>query len=388
MNIAILGLGTVGAGVYQQIMAMNNNTDIKIKYGFLKEITKEITEEFNEIKLTTNIEDIFNDNSIDCIVEVMGGVEYPYEIIKRALTNNVNVVSANKDLIALHGKELLELAKNNDCSLFFEAAVAGGIPILRTITKSLANDEIFDIKGILNGTSNYILTKMTQENLSYEAALKQAQELGFAEADPTADVEGIDAARKVAILAMLAFNVNTTLKDVKVEGISNVKDNDIKIASDLSYTIKLIGHTFKNDSSISLYVTPSFVNNNNPLAQVDNELNSVYLEGKYINKLNLVGPGAGSLPTGIAVVSDIIEVAYQKQGNLNGKDIVIPNSTFKINNESLEEYIIFGDEKEVLTLTNQYKIIKNTAYYTNSLDSNKVKDLKEKTNLSIYKIIN
>ncbi|MEG0686636.1 MAG: homoserine dehydrogenase, partial [Erysipelotrichales bacterium] len=341
-----------------------------------------------EIKLTTNIEDIFNDNSIDCIVEVMGGVEYPYEIIKRALTNNVNVVSANKDLIALHGKELLELAKNNDCSLFFEAAVAGGIPILRTITKSLANDEIFDIKGILNGTSNYILTKMTQENLSYEAALKQAQELGFAEADPTADVEGIDAARKVAILAMLAFNVNTTLKDVKVEGISNVKDNDIKIASDLSYTIKLIGHTFKNDSSISLYVTPSFVNNNNPLAQVDNELNSVYLEGKYINKLNLVGPGAGSLPTGIAVVSDIIEVAYQKQGNLNGKDIVIPNSTFKINNESLEEYIIFGDEKEVLTLTNQYKIIKNTAYYTNSLDSNKVKDLKEKTNLSIYKIIN
>lgn len=375
MKIAILGLGVVGNGVYEQIVnhhkkiVLETECDFELSYGLVKEITNEISQQFKELTLTENVDDILNDKTVDCIVEVMGGIAFPYEVIKTALLNKKHVVTANKDLMAVHGYELLKLAKANNCDLYYEASVAGGIPVLRTIMKGLASDYIYDVKGILNGTSNFILTKMTQDKLSYEDALKQAQDLGFAESDPTADVEGIDAARKVAILSSLSYHIDAVLDDVVVSGIANVSAEDIELANLLSYQIKLIGHTKLSKTGVSLSVAPTFINNNHQLAQVNNEMNAVYINGEAIGELMLYGPGAGSKPTGTAVMSDVLEVARNMKSDCNGRDIILPaNNKNVINGEDTQDFIVIGSadsinnlaKELVVTAYNNYLIVTST----------------------------
>ncbi|MDF9867221.1 homoserine dehydrogenase [Bacilli bacterium PM5-3] len=378
MKVAILGLGVVGSGVYKQLLnnikKIEQETEVQfeIAYGLVKEITPPIKKEFSKIKLTTNVMDILDDDSVDCIIEVMGSIDFAYEVIKRALKLKKHVVSANKDLIALHGVELMKLAKENNCDFYFEASVAGGVPIIRSITKGLASDYLYDIKGILNGTSNYILTKMSQDGLSYDDALAQAKELGFAEADPTNDVAGYDAARKVAILAMLCYFVDAKFSDVDVVGIENVSLNDIEFAHKLDCEIKLIGHSHYENGKLSLSVMPSFVSINHQLAMVSYEMNAVYVSGQSIGDLMLFGAGAGSNPTATAVMSDLLEVARNFRCNCNGRDIVIPTNKKEIvNDEEVNKYIFIANDKvlqDILTIVN---VVKHTKDYVISEISRK-----------------
>jgi len=393
MKVAILGLGVVGSGVYNQLINHKEkiekeaNSKFEITCGLVKEITPEIEKKFDKIKLTTDVNEILEDNSVDCIIEVMGGIDHTYEILKKAFNSKKHVVSANKDLIAVHGVELLELAKQNNCDFYFEASVAGGIPILRSIFKGLASDYIYDIKGILNGTSNYILTKMSKENLSYEDALKQAQDLGFAEADPTADVAGHDAARKVAILAMLSYHIDTKFSDVACIGIEDVSSADIMLAHELGYEIKLIGHSHYEAGKVSLSVVPSFVSLNHQLASVNNEMNAVYVSGEAIGNVLLYGPGAGSNPTGTAVMSDVLEVARNMNSNCSGRDIILPYNDKRVDNETVvERYIIISETVKFEEIISPLDY--GEGYLIADLSKKHVDELVEKYNCKAYPILN
>src|SRR5699024_1894036 len=238
------------------------------------------------------------------IIEVMGGVDTAREYILTALKAKKHVVTANKDVIALHGPELEETARENGCDLFYEASVGGGMPVLRPLSDGLVSDRINQVMGIINGTTNYILTKMDKEGESYEDALQKAQDLGFAEADPTADVEGLDAARKMVILARLSFLTNVELDDVDVEGISNVSLTDIEYGKKLNLTMKLIGFAKRTNNEIEVNVKPTFLADSHPLAAVNDEYNAVYVSGEAVGETMFYGPGAGSLPTATAVMSD------------------------------------------------------------------------------------
>ena len=245
---------------------------------------------------------------LDVVIEVMGGIKETKEYLLNALRQGKHVVTANKDLMALHGSELLTVASQNGCDLFYEASVAGGIPILRGLVDGLASDRITQMMGIVNGTTNYILTKMSQSGSSYEDALKEAQELGFAETDPTSDVEGLDAARKMTILATLGFSMHIELNDIKVSGISTVTDEDIRYGKQLGYTMKLLGYAHREGEKVEVSVQPTFLSDNHPLASVQNEYNAVYVYGEAVGETMFYGPGAGSLPTATAVVSDLVAI--------------------------------------------------------------------------------
>ena len=395
MNVAILGLGTVGSGVYHQLtnninkIEIETDTKFDLSYGLVKEITPTIKRKFEKLKLTTNIMDILNDENVDCIIEVLGGIDFPYEVIKRALQNKKNVVSANKDLIALHGVELMKIAKDNNCDFYFEASVAGGVPIIRSVTKGLASDYLYDIKGILNGTSNYILTKMSQEGLSYNDALQQAKDLGFAESDPTNDVAGYDAGRKVAILAMLCYHVDAKFSDVTCEGIENVTENDIKIADSLGYEIKLIGHSHYEGGELYMSVSPSFVSKKHQLANVSYEMNSIYVSGQLIGDVMLFGAGAGSNPTATAVLSDLLEVARNMKCHCNGRDIIIPtNKKEMTHGHRIDKYLFISDEKNLQTVLNTIPVIKHTKdYVISELTGAYARKIASENNCKLYPII-
>ena len=247
ISIGLLGLGTVGSGVvkiienHQEKLMHQVGCPVKVKKILVKNMDKHLSNGVEASLLTTDVDDILNDPEIDIVVEVMGGVDQTKQYLFQALNNKKHVVTANKDLMALYGGKLLKTASENGCDLFFEASVAGGIPILRSITEGLSSDKITKIMGIVNGTTNFILTKMSQNGAAYDEVLKQAQELGFAEADPTSDVEGLDAARKMVILATLGFSMEMALDDVSVQGISGVTEEDIQYGKQLGYTMKLIG---------------------------------------------------------------------------------------------------------------------------------------------------
>ena len=260
-------------------------------------------------KYVTNIDDIVNDESIDIVVELMGGTTFAKDCVESALKHGKSVVTANKDLLAEAGPYLFDLAYKNKVDLRFEASVLGGIPIIRTLYESLGGNHITELVGIMNGTTNFILSKMTEEGLSYGAVLKEAQDLGYAEADPTADVEGLDAARKLAILASISFNRRIFFEDVTVEGITNIDTEDISYGKEFGYNIKLIGIAKETSKGLSLNVYPAFVPLTHPLASVRGSYNAIYIKGNGIDDAMFYGRGAGSLPTGSSVVSDIMEVA-------------------------------------------------------------------------------
>lgn len=370
MKVALLGLGVVGSGVYKQLVEhktkfkKDSNLEFELSYGVVQNISEKRKEEFKFLELTSDVNLPLDDESVDCIIEVMGGVELGYEVIKKALLNKKHVVSANKDLMAVHGQELIQLAKEQNCDLYFEGSVAGGLPILRSIYKGLASDYLYEFSGILNGTSNFILTKMAQENLSYEIALKQAQDLGFAESDPTADVEGHDAARKVAILAMLCFSVDAKFEDVKCQGITQISSEAMEIAQQLNCSIKLIGKGSYANKQLSLSVHPTFVSNQHPLANVNNEMNSVYVKGELIGDIMVYGAGAGSNATGTAVMSDVIEVAKNQRDNCNGRDLIVPyNEKEVVLSSEQQEYVFIANQTILASIVQNFDVIKAEANY-------------------------
>lgn len=343
ISIGLLGLGTVGSGVVQIIKKHQDKLmhqvgcPVVIKKVLVKDLNKERAVEIEEEQLTTNPDDILLDKEIDVVIEVIGGIDATKDYLITALRNGKHVVTANKDLMALHGTELLTVASEYGCDLFYEASVAGGIPILRSLVDGLASDRITQLMGIVNGTTNYILTKMSNEGRSYDEVLKEAQELGFAEADPTADVEGLDAARKMTILATLGFSMHIDLEDVKVIGISNVTEEDIRYGKQLGYTMKLIGHAHREGEKVEVSVAPTFLPNNHPLASVQNEYNAVYVYGEAVGETMFYGPGAGSLPTATAVVSDLVNVIKNLRLGVNGKSSVTPQYPKRLKDDS-EKY--------------------------------------------------
>ncbi|WP_163655069.1 homoserine dehydrogenase [Listeria sp. PSOL-1] len=316
LQVGVLGFGTVGSGVvhileeHKSKISQVTGYEIAIKTVLVRDLEKKRRHETTgSIKLTTDPDEVLEDPEIGVVVEVMGSITTAREYILRALKAGKQVVTANKDLIALHGDELVTAAQENQCDLFYEASVAGGVPILRTIVNSLAADKIKKVMGIVNGTTNFMLTKMATEQKTYEEALLEAQNLGFAEADPTNDVDGIDAAYKMVILTRLAFGMNVRLDDVKVAGIRGISPQDVVISDQLGYQVKLVGLAEERDETVSVHVGPALLAKAHPLAGVNHENNAVFITGAAVGETMFYGPGAGKGPTAISVVSDLIIAA-------------------------------------------------------------------------------
>ena len=324
IKVALLGAGTVGGGVYKLVerraaeMPDKAGAELKITKVLVKNLQKKREGIPTEV-LTDDWEGIIHDPEISIVIELMGGVEPARTYILQALEAGKNVVTANKDLLAEHGQELMEDAERNHRDLCFEAAVGGGIPIIRPLKECLAGNEITEVMGIVNGTTNYILTKMTQEGWDFDDALKEAQRLGFAEADPTADVEGLDAGRKMAILASIAFHSRVTFKDVDVKGITKITAKDIQYAKEFGYTLKLLGVARNEEGKMEVGVSPMMIPSTHPLANVNDSFNAVFVHGDAVDDAMFQGRGAGEFPTASAVVGDLISVARDMQYDCCGR---------------------------------------------------------------------
>ena len=316
VNIALLGSGTVGSGVIDLLeknaleITQKAGINIKIK-TILKKSALGIEElEKNGYKVTHELDDILNDPEISIVVELMGGVEPARTYMAKVMEKGKHVITANKDVVAEHGHELFELAEKKHVDFMFEGAVGGGIPIIRPLKQCLAANNIQAIMGIVNGTTNYMLSKMSHEGLDYDEALKEAQDKGYAEKDPTADVGGLDAARKIAILSSIAFNTQVALAEVFVEGIQSVNIQDIKYAAEFGYVVKLLAIAkYQEDLGIDVRVHPTFLPKHHPLASVNGVFNAIFVTGDYIGNAMFYGQGAGSSATASAVCGDIIDVA-------------------------------------------------------------------------------
>ena len=319
INIAVLGYGTVGSGVVevlntnQQSINTKAGEEINIKYVLdLRDFEGDPIQE----KIVHDYDIILNDDDIKIVVEVMGGVEPAYTFVKSALEKGKSVCTSNKELVAKHGAELLEIAKQNNLNFLFEASVGGGIPIIRPLNNSLTADEIIDIKGILNGTTNYILSKMSREGLDFDSVLKDAQDKGYAERNPEADVEGYDACRKIAILSSLAYGMQVDYEDVLTEGITKITPVDIAYAKKMNAGIKLIGSSKKVDGDIYAMVSPMLLSDEHPLMGVNDVFNAIFVKGNVLGDVMFYGQGAGSLPTASAVVADVVEAARHLGTNI------------------------------------------------------------------------
>lgn len=314
IKIGLLGLGTVGTGVYKLIgrradsMEKTIGAELEIKKILVHNMNKK-REGIDPSLLTDDWREIVEDDEIQIVVEVMGGMEPAKTIILEALRAGKNVVSANKDLIAEEGRILLDTAQENGKDFLFEAAVAGGIPIIRPLKQCLAANKISDVLGIVNGTTNYILTKMFEDGMEFEDALRQAQELGYAEADPTADVEGLDAGHKVAIMASIAFHSRVVFSDVYTEGITKITAADIEYAREFDSVIKLLGVARSTETGIEVGVYPMMIGKDHPLASVRDSFNAVFIHGDAVDDAMFYGRGAGEMPTASAVVGDVIDAA-------------------------------------------------------------------------------
>ena len=324
IKIGLLGLGTVGTGVYKligrraDIMDKTIGAELEIKKILVHNMNKK-REGIDPSLLTDDWREIIEDGEIQIVVEVMGGMEPAKTIILEALRAGKNVVSANKDLIAEEGRILLDTAQENGKDFLFEAAVAGGIPIIRPLKQCLAANEISDVLGIVNGTTNYILTKMFEDGMEFEDALRQAQELGYAEADPTADVEGLDAGRKVAIMASIAFHSRVVFSDVYTEGITKITAADIEYAREFDSVIKLLGVARSTETGIEVGVYPMMIGKDHPLASVRDSFNAVFIHGDAVDDAMFYGRGAGEMPTASAVVGDVIDAARDLAYDCTGR---------------------------------------------------------------------
>jgi homoserine dehydrogenase len=310
IKVGIIGVGTVGTSVVNilkdnaDVISARAGQDIVVKSGVVKNLSKD---RGIDITLTDNVDDILNDSEIDIVVELMGGVEEAFEIVKRALRSGKAVVTANKALLAYHRYELQSLA--NDIAFEYEASVAGGIPIINALRDGLSANHIESIMGIMNGTCNYMLTKMANEGVSYDAILKEAQELGYAESDPTFDVGGFDAAHKLLILASIAYGIDAKPEDILIEGIENVTSDDIAFAKEFGYAIKLLGIAKKDGNEVELRVHACLISKDKMIAKIDGVMNGISVVGDKVGETLYYGPGAGGDATASAVVANIIDIA-------------------------------------------------------------------------------
>lgn len=313
INVAVLGYGTIGSGVVE---VLNTNGDSiakrageKIRIKYVLDLREFPGDPIMEV-LVHDVNIILNDPEVKIVVEVMGGVNPAYTFVKEALLNGKSVVTSNKELVAKHGAELLDLAKERHLNFLFEASVGGGIPIIRPLNQSLTADEIEEITGILNGTTNYILSKMYDDGLDFDTALKNAQNLGYAERNPAADIEGFDACRKIAILSSLAFGMQVDYEDIHTEGITNITDIDIRYAKSMGARIKLFASSIReNDEKVYAMVAPMMIKANHPLYSVNDVFNGIFVRGNVIGDVMFYGSGAGKLPTASAVVADVVDAA-------------------------------------------------------------------------------
>ncbi|MDY6796703.1 MAG: homoserine dehydrogenase [Actinomycetota bacterium] len=310
-----IGCGTVGSGVLRilrdnrELIGRRTGCDIVIKRIAVGDLDDPRHVEVPDEMLTTDVREIFDDPEVEILVEVMGGIESARAFILQAIEAGKHVVCANKELMSTHGGEILSAAEKNAVNVAYEASVGGGIPILLPLKQSLAGNKIDQILGIVNGTTNYVLTRMTEEGISFSQAISKAQSLGYAEADPGNDVEGRDAAAKLAILASMAFNSRVTLEDVYAEGITGITSDDISFARDLGYVIKLLAVAKDEPDGISVRVHPTMIPAGHPLASVKDENNAIFVSGDAVGELMFYGKGAGSMPAASAVVGDIISIA-------------------------------------------------------------------------------
>ncbi|EGD36323.1 homoserine dehydrogenase, partial [Streptococcus sanguinis SK150] len=327
IKIALLGFGTVASGVpfllkeNREKIVQAAHSEIEVAKVLVKDDAEKdrLLAAGNDFNFVTNVEEILKDPEITIVVELMGRIEPAKTFITRALEAGKHVVTANKDLLAVHGAELLEIAQKQNVALYYEAAVAGGIPILRTLVNSLASDKITRILGVVNGTSNFMMTKMVEEGWSYEDALAEAQRLGFAESDPTNDVDGIDAAYKMVILSQFAFGMNVKFEDVGHQGIRHITPEDVAVAQDLGYVVKLVGSIEETPSGIAAEVAPTFLPKAHPLASVNGVMNAVFVESIGIGESMYYGPGAGQKPTATSVVADIVRISRRLNDGTVGK---------------------------------------------------------------------
>lgn len=321
VNIAVLGYGTVGSGVVEVINTNHESInkragqEINIKYVLdLRDFPGDPVQEV----LVHDYEIIANDPEVDIVVEVMGGIEPAYTFVKRALESGKSVCTSNKALVAKHGPELMEIAKEKNINFLFEASCGGGIPIIRALNGSLTADEVDEITGILNGTTNYMMYKMATEGSDFDVVLKEAQQKGYAEADPTADVEGYDACRKIAILSSLAYGKFLNYENVYTEGITKITPEDMVYAEELGMTIKLLGTSRKlGADTFTALVAPFMVGQKSPLYSVNDVFNAVFVHGNMLGDAMFYGSGAGKLPTASAVVGDIVDAAKHLHTNIS-----------------------------------------------------------------------
>ena len=312
-NVAVLGAGNIGSAVISRLLNLDKELlDINLSKVLVKDATKE--RDFDKNLLTEDFNEIANDENIDLIIEVLGGVQPGKEYINTLLQKGKSVITANKDIVADCGEELIKAAQKNNTSLYFEAAVAAGIPVLKPLIESLRGEELKRVAGIINGTSNYILTAM-EEGSTYEDALQNAQDLGYAEPDPTNDVEGIDAKYKAMILSLLCFGVSPSTDGVYTEGISQITKDDFDWAKRLNKTIKLVAQIDNSEDGFNARVYPVLVDNKHPLAAIRGALNAVLVEGENINQLVFSGPGAGAAPTASAIIGDVLSACHQMASN-------------------------------------------------------------------------
>lgn len=316
LKVGIIGVGTVGASVAnilrdnKDIITARAGVEIEPVLGVVSNLNKDRDV---SIKLTDNVDEVLNDDSIDIVVELMGGVEKPYEVVKRALEEGKAVVTANKALLAYHRYELQDLA--GETPFEYEAAVAGGIPIINALREGLTANHIQSIKGIMNGTCNYMLTKMINEGVDYDTILKESQELGYAEADPTFDVGGFDAAHKLLILGSIAYGIDAKPEDILIEGIQNIAPEDIDFANEFNYSIKLLTIAKKVENQIELRVHPVFIPNSEMIAKVEGVMNGVSVIGDKVGETMYYGPGAGGDATASAVIANIVDIARRGKGS-------------------------------------------------------------------------
>lgn len=310
VKIAVLGYGTVGSGVVEVLttnresIARKAGEEIDIKYVLdLRDFPGDPIQE----KIVHDYQVILDDEEVRVVVEVMGGIEPAFTFVKQALMAGKNVATSNKELVARHGAELIAIARENSVNFMFEASVGGGIPIIRPLLQSLTADEIVEISGILNGTTNYMLTKMSEQGLAYDIVLKNAQDKGYAERNPAADVEGYDACRKIAILASLAYAHQVNFEDIYTEGISKITDTDFVYAKKLGLSIKLLAVCKRQEDKVLAMVSPMMIGPEHPLFNVNNVFNAIFVKGNMLGDAMFYGRGAGKLPTASAVVADVVE---------------------------------------------------------------------------------
>lgn len=317
--IAVLGYGTVGSGVVEVINT--NRESIESKAGQTINIKyvldlRDFPDDPIQNIITHNYDDILNDDEIEVVVEVMGGTKPAYDFVKSALEKGKSVCTSNKELVAAHGGELMRIAKENNVNFLYEASVGGGIPIIRPINRSITSDKIEEVTGILNGTTNYMLTKMSKEGLDYNDVLSDAQAKGYAERNPAADVEGYDACRKIAILASLATEKTVDFNDIYTEGITNISKEDMDYVNKIGGSIKLLATAKLDEGKVWARVAPAIVSSESPLSMVNDVFNAILIKGNMLGDVMFYGKGAGKLPTASAVVSDIVDAIKHKNVNL------------------------------------------------------------------------